>query len=93
MLREHKRVRRLVVIGCGPHFIDRYSDVLVKQRSDVEIAAVVDLADRREVVIQAMSAKGLAPETFIFLDEVHRNFPSLDIIRSRLNGMPQLMLH
>lgn len=95
MLQEPKRsaqqpVRRLVVIGCGPHFIDRYSDVLAKQRSDVEIAAVVDLADRKEVVIQAMSAKGLAPETFIFLDEVHRNFPSLDIIRSRLNGVRQL---
>ncbi|WP_354687414.1 hypothetical protein [Cupriavidus necator] len=70
MLQEHKRseqrVRRLVVIGCGPHFIDRYSDVLAKERSDVEIAAVVDLADRKEVVIQAMSSKGLAPESSFF---------------------------
>ncbi|MFT8212149.1 MAG: Gfo/Idh/MocA family oxidoreductase [Symbiopectobacterium sp.] len=90
-MKRNKRITRLMIIGCGPHFIDRYSEVLIKQRPDIEIAIVVDLERRKDAVMRAMAAKGLSPERYIFFDEAHRNFPPLDEIRSRLNHMPELV--
>lgn len=87
---RNKRITRLIIIGCGPHFLDRYSEVLIKQRPDIEIAIVVDLERRKDAVIAAMAEKGLSPDRFIFFDEKCRNFPALDEIRSRLNHLPEL---
>ncbi len=89
-MKKNKHITRLIIIGCGPHFIDHYSEVLIKQRPDIEIAIVVDLWRRKDAVISAMTAMGLSPERFIFFDEAHRNVPSLDEIRSRLNHLPEL---
>ncbi|NHB98451.1 Gfo/Idh/MocA family oxidoreductase [Photorhabdus stackebrandtii] len=86
---KHKPVRKLIVFGCGPHFLNRYLDVLLEYRDTIEVMLIVDLKCREMKIRCALDEKGLKPRAYLFLDEKYRNYPDSDEIHKLLSAIPE----
>ncbi len=73
-------MKRVVVIGSGIHYRDKYHSVLKKK--GVEIALLIDLESQRENILQYLQSNLLIPKQTLFLDEVYRNTITLDQIET-----------
>lgn len=78
-------IRRLAVIGCGPHFLERYSQVIIERSGVLELALIVDLESREREIRAALATLGIRAHRYVFLPERLRNTINLDDARAILN--------
>jgi hypothetical protein len=66
-----KRPCRLIVVGFGPHFRERYYPVL--EQNACEIALAIDMQSERSTIMTFLHGRKLIPNNFTFLPEDARN--------------------
>ncbi|MDE9433525.1 hypothetical protein [Xenorhabdus bovienii] len=87
---RHRKVRKIIIFGCSPHFLNRYLDVLLEYRNTIEVLLVVDLKCREMKIINALKEKGLNSRAYLFLDEKYRNYPTTKEINILLSKIPEI---
>ncbi|MDE9459553.1 Gfo/Idh/MocA family oxidoreductase [Xenorhabdus bovienii] len=87
---RHRKVRKIIIFGCGPHFLNRYLDVLLEYRNTIEVLLVVDLKCREMKILNALKEKGLNSRAYLFLDEKYRNYPTTKEINILLSKIPEI---
>ena len=75
-------IQKVVLIGCGIHYREKYHDIL--QKRNVEIVLLIDLKQNEGVI---RSFFQIQPKHFLFLDECHRNSPSIEHIEALIMGI------
>lgn len=70
-------IQKVVLIGCGIHYREKYHDVL--QKKGIEIVLLIDLRPNEEVIRTFFQVQ---PKHLLFLDECHRNNPSIELIEA-----------
>lgn len=63
--------RKLILIGCGLHYQERYHSVL--EQDDITIALVIDLQDNKKMITHFFQERKLQPQKILFLEERFRN--------------------
>jgi predicted dehydrogenase len=74
------KYRNLIVIGCGPHYRNRYHAVLEAEK--VTISLLIDLQAQKETILSFFQDKELKPAQTLFLDEAYRNSITPDQIET-----------
>lgn len=82
---KHKKV---IVIGCGPHYRKVYHEIL--EESDIEIALLIDLEDKRDEVLQFFHNKRKNPAATLFLKEIFRNQITQQDIHTLVSSLTDL---
>lgn len=82
--------RKIIVIGCGPHFQEKYYCVL--EEMGVSIVLLIDLEESRDSILSYFLNKKLKPSKTIFLPENYRNLISVTDINSIINIQINLSL-
>src|SRR5689334_2210210 len=67
----HLKRRKLILIGCGPHYQEKYHCVL--EQHGVTITLLIDLKSNQEAIIHFFQGKTLKPLQMLFLEEHFRN--------------------
>lgn len=83
-------LRKIIVIGCGPHFQEKYYCVL--EEMGVNIVLLIDLEERKDSILRYFLNKKLKPSKTIFLPEHYRNLISVTDINSIINLQINLSL-
>ncbi len=77
---SHATHRNLIVIGCGPHYQKRYHPVLEEQGAIISL--VIDLQEKKTVVLDFFKDKKSKPMKTLFFDDSFRNTISVDEIET-----------
>jgi hypothetical protein len=62
---------RIILVGCGEHYMKKYHSVLENLKSSILL--LIDLEVRKEKILNFFSNKSVYPQNFVFLDESFRN--------------------
>ena len=71
-------IKRVIVIGCGIHYREKYHAVL--ERKGIEIALLIDLKSKENIIRAFISQNKLKPKQYLFLDETYCHTISIDNI-------------
>lgn len=71
-------MKRMIVIGCGIHYREKYHSVLEKM--GVEIVLAIDLADSELLVQQFFNNQRIQPRQSLFIPSQYRNTVSVELI-------------
>ncbi len=84
-----KKIRNLIVFGCGFHFRERYFGFLEKfhDHENLKINLVVDLENQKEKIQNFFKNKKILPEKYLFLPEKFRNSFSVEDIAHWLHPL------
>lgn len=89
-----KKVKSIIVVGCGLHFKERHYKVLkLYAASEVlEIKLLIDLESEKEKIHNFFADKTLAPEKYLFLPNELRNITTINDIELLINGIHSLQI-
>src|SRR5690242_3744973 len=82
-------VRKLIVIGCGPHFFDRYLSVLEEHTEQLDLVLAMDLECAEARVRAGFANRVQRPKRFLFLPDAWRVPPDVSELGRRLGAVAQ----
>lgn len=80
--------RNLILIGSGPHYREKYHEVLEKRGTNILL--LIDLETSKETILRFFSDKALRPREMLFLEEKFRNQITVKEIEELLSQFSSL---